>query len=179
VSALVEHRLRTMTAAALVGVSGVIAWSGGADAAGAQAQPDACVLFTRKDAKRVLGKAARRETSIQSAQGSECSYTAEKDAERVVGLAVGQFASDDEAAKAYTRARANAQFDGLKVENVRRLGQRAHWLPQTNNFERTVLGEKLVLGELTVLNGRRVYAMYVAPSSKSKARDAIKLVISD
>jgi hypothetical protein len=168
-----------MTAAAVVGVSGVIAWGGGGEAAGAQAKPDACVLFTRKEAKRVLGKGARRETSIQGAQGSECSYTAEKDAKRVVGLAAGEFASDDEAAKAYTRARANAQFDGLKVESVRRLGQRAHWLPQTNNFERTVLGEKLALGELTMLSGRRVYTAYVAPPSKEKARDAINLVLAD
>jgi hypothetical protein len=179
VSPLVERRVRKMTVAAVVGLSGVMSWGGGADAAGRQAQPDACTLFTRKEAKRVLGKAARRETRVQGAQGSECSYTAEKDPKRVVGLAVGQFASADEASKAYTRARANAQFDGLKVENVRRLGRRAHWLSMTNNFERTVLGEKLVLGELTVLTGRRVYAVYVAPPSKSKARDAINLVIAD
>jgi hypothetical protein len=179
VTTLVEQRVRKLTVAAIFGLSGVIAWGGGADAAGPQAQPDACALFTRKEAKRVLGKAARRETNIRGAQGSECSYTAEKDAKRVVGLAVGQFASADEASKAYTSARANAQFDGLKVENVRRLGRRAHWLPLTNNFERTVLNEKLAIGELTVLAGRRVYAVYISPPSKSKAREAISLVTAD
>jgi hypothetical protein len=179
VSALVEHRLRTIAAAAVVGVSGVIAWGGGGDAAGAQAQPDACVLFTRNDAKRILGKSVRRETKLAGTEASTCGYVAAKDAKRVVGFAVGEFPSADEASKAYTMARANAQFDGLKVENVRRLGRRAHWLPQTNNFERTVLDEKLVIGELTVLQGRRVYTVHVAPLSKSKASEAINLVIAD
>ena len=174
------RRLRTVTAAAVLGAGGVIAVGGAAQpASGTQAQPDACVLFTRKEATRVLGKAARRETRIQGAQGSECSYTAKKDAKRVVGVAVGQFASPDEASKAYTSARANAQFDGLKIENVRRLGRRAHWLPRTNNFERTVLGEQLAIGELTVLEGRRVYTAYVAPPSKRNARETINLVTAD
>ncbi|MDQ6852502.1 MAG: hypothetical protein M3046_02240 [Actinomycetota bacterium] len=178
-SALVERRVRAMTVAALVGLSGVIAWGGASDALGAQAQPNACRLLSRKDAERILGKPVRRETNLAGSQASSCSYVAEKDPKRVVGLAAAEFPSDDEASKAYTKARANAQFDGLEVENVRRLGQRAHWLPQTNNFERTVLGEKIVLGELTVLNGRRVYTVYVAPPSKKKAREAISLVIAD
>ena len=67
--------------------------------------------------------------------------SAERDTTRIVRLALGEFPSKDEASNAYTRARAKAQLDGLKAENVRGVGQRAHWLPQTNNFERTVLGE--------------------------------------
>ena len=93
-------------------------------------------------------------------QGSECIYAAEKDAKRIVRLALGEFPSKDEASNAYTMARAKAQFDGLMVENVRGVGQRAHWLPQTNNFERTVLGEQVEFGELTVLKGRRVYSVF-------------------
>lgn len=165
--------------AAVVGLSGVIAWGGGADAEGAQVQPNACKLLSQKSARRILGKPVRRETNLAGTQASSCSYVAEKDAKRIVGLAVAEFPSDEEASRAYTKARANAQFDGLKVANARRLGQRAHWLPQTNNFDRTVLGEKIVLGELTVLNGGRVYTVYVAPPSMSKARDAISLVIAD
>jgi hypothetical protein len=80
---------------------------------------------------------------------------------------------------AYTRARAKAQFDGLKVENVRGVGQRAHWLPRTNNFERTVVGERVEFGELTVLDGRRVYSVFIAPRSKSKALDAMKRIIAN
>jgi hypothetical protein len=148
-------------------------------AVAAQLQPDACKVLTPKEAKRVLGKTPRREAKIRSVQGSECIYAAEKDAKRIVRLALGEFPSKDEASNAYTRARANAQFDGLEVENVRRDGQRAHWLPQTNNFERTVLGEPVEFGELTVLEGRRVYSVSIAPPSKSKARDAMKRVIPD
>ena len=103
-------------------------------ATAAQLQPDACKLFTNKDARRILGEAARRDAKIRSVQGSECIYAGEKDPKRIVRLALGEFASGDEASKAYTAARANAQFDGLKVETVRRVGRRAHWLPQTNNF---------------------------------------------
>ena len=148
-------------------------------ATAAQLQPDACKLFTNKDARRILGQAARREAKIRSVQGSECIYAGEKDPKRIVRVALGEFGSGDEASKAYTMARANAQFDGLKVENVRRVGRRAHWLPQTNNFERTVAGEPVVFGELTVLEGRRVYSAFVAPPSQKKARDTINLVVAD
>jgi hypothetical protein len=64
----------------------------------------------------------------------------------------------------------------LKIENMRGVGQRASWLPQTNNFERTVVGEQIAFGELTALEGRRVYSVSVAPPSKSKARQAMNLV---
>lgn len=178
-STVIERRLRRTTVAAVVGLGGFVGVGGASDALGPQAQPNACELFSRKDARRIIGKAVRRETNITGQKGSQCSYTAEKDAKRVVGLAVGEFASTDEASKAYTKARANAKFDGLEVENVRRLGKRAYWLPKTNNFERTILGEKLVLGELTVLTGRRIYTVNIAPPSKKKARDAINLVIAD
>jgi hypothetical protein len=148
-------------------------------AVAAQLQPDACKVLTPKEAKRVLAKTPRREAKIRGVQGSECIYAAEKDAKRIVRLALGEFPSKDEASNAYTRARAEAQFDGLKVENVRGVGQHAHWLPRTNNFERTVLGEQVEFGELTVLEGRRVYSVSIAPPSKSKARDAMKRVIPD
>jgi len=148
-------------------------------AVAAQLQPDACKVLTPKEAKRVLAKTPRREAKIRGVQGSECIYAAEKEAKRIVRLALGEFPSKDKASTAYTRARAKAQFDGLKVENVRGVGQRAHWLPQTNNFERTVLGEQVAFGELTMLEGRRVYSMFVTPLSKMKARDAMKRVIAD
>jgi hypothetical protein len=170
--------IRTLTVAAVVGMGGILGLGDGSLAA-AQAQPNACELFTRKEAKRILGKAVRRETNLAGTQASTCGYVVEKDATRVVGLAAGEFPSDDEASKAYTRARADAQFDGLKIETVRKLGSGAYWLPKTNNFERTILDEKLVIGELTVLEGRRVYTVYLAPPSKTKARDTIKLVIAD
>jgi hypothetical protein len=170
---------RRLGTAAVAGLAGLVAFSTPPAAVAAQLQPDACKVLTPKEAKRVLGKAPRREAKIRGVQGSECIYAAEKDAKRIVRLALGEFPSKDEASKAYTRARAKAQFDGLKVENVRGVGQRAHWLPQTNNFERTVVGEQVEFGELTVLEGRRVYSVSIAPPSKSKARNAMKSVIPD
>ena len=178
-STVIERRLRRVTLAAAVGLGGVVGLGGAGDALGQPTQPNACELFTRKDAKKTLGKSVRRETNITGTDTSTCGYVAEKDAKRVVSVSVGEFASDDDAANAYTRAGVKAKFDGLKVENVRRLGNRAHWLPKTNNFERTVREQKIDLGELTVLQGRRVYTVYLAPPSKSKARDAINLVIAD
>jgi hypothetical protein len=164
---------------AAVSLSGVVAFVAPPAVSAGQLQPDACKVLTQKEARRILGQAARREVKLRSIQGSECIYAAEKDAKRIVRLALGEFPSDDEASEAYTRARAKAQFDGLKIENVRRTGQRAYWLPQTNNFERTVLGEQVAFGELTVLEGRRVYSVFVAQPSKKKARDTFNLVSAD
>jgi hypothetical protein len=96
-------------------------------------------------------------------QPDSCKVLTPKEAKRILGK----------------RARAKAQFDGLNVENVRGVGQRAHWLPQTNNFELTVVGEQVDFGELTVLEGQRVYSVFIAPPSTSKARDAMKRVIPD
>jgi hypothetical protein len=170
--------LRPVSIVAAIGLSG-IAFSASPAVAGAQLQPDACKVLTEKDTKQILGKTPRREAKIRGIQGSECIYAAKADAKRVVRLALGDFPSRDEAANAYARARTKAQFDGLKVENVRGVGRRAHWLSPTNNLERTVVGEPLVFGEMTVLDGRRVYSVFVGPSSKSKARDVTKLVIND
>jgi hypothetical protein len=166
---------RPVAIVAALGLSGVALAASPAVAA-TQLQPDACKVLTERKAKQVLGKAPLREAKIRGVQGSECIYAVKADAKRVVRLALGDFPSRDEAATAYARARAKAQSDGLKVENVRGVGQRAHWLSPTNNFERTVIGEQLVFGELTVLDGRRVYSVFVAPPSKSKAREAMKLV---
>jgi len=173
-----RYRPRVAIVAA-IGVTATVAFMTPPAAVATQLQADACKVLTPKEAKRVLGKAPRREAKIRSVQGSECIYATEKDAKRIVRLALGEFPSKDEASNAYTRARANAQFDGLKVENVRGVGQRAHWLPQTNNFERTVVGEQVEFGELTALEGRRVYSVFIAPPSKSKARDAMKRVIAN
>jgi hypothetical protein len=159
-----------------IAVSGVVASVGSPHALGAQLQPDTCKVLTQNEAKRVLGKTPRREAKIRGIEGSECIYAAEKDAKRIVRLALGEFPSRDEASNAYARARAKAQFDGLKIENMRGVGQRAYWLPQTNNFERTVVGEQVAFGELTALEGRRVYSVSVAPPSKSKTRQAMNLV---
>ena len=170
------RRLGTAAVVATISVSGIVAVSTPPAAVAAQLQPDACKVLTPKEAKRVLGKAPHREAKIRSVQGSECIYAAEKDDKRIVRLALGEFPSEEQASNAYARARAKAQFDGLKVENVRGVGQRAHWLPQTNNFERTVLGVEVAFGELTALEGRRVYSVFIAPPSKSKASDAMKRV---
>jgi hypothetical protein len=173
VTTVCASRLRAAVVVGLAGASMV----GGLGIAAAQTQPNACELLTQQDAKKVLGKAVRRETNLAGTEASQCSYTGERDAKRVVGLGVGEFGSADEAANAYTRARANAQFDGLKIENVRKLGDRAYYLPKTNNFERTIREKPLAIGELTMLDGQRVYTVYLAPPSKTKARDAIKLAI--
>jgi hypothetical protein len=174
-----QGRLRKTAIAAFVGLAGVLGFGSGNVAVAAQEQPNACELLTRKEARRILGRSVRRETNITGTEASSCSYVVTKDAKRVLGLGVGELASKDEASKAYTAARANAQFDGLKVHHVRRLGNIAHWLPKTNNFERKIGEEQVALGELTVLDGRRVYTVFIAPPSKTKARDAIELVISD
>jgi hypothetical protein len=42
-----------------------------------------------------------------------------------------------------------------------------------------VVGEQVEFGELTALEGRRVYSVFIAPPSKSKARDAMKRVIAN
>jgi hypothetical protein len=169
--------VRRLGTAAVVGLAGVASMVGGVDASGAQTQPNACELLTQQDAKKILGKTVRRETNVAGTQATSCSYVVAADAKRVVGLGVGTFATPDEAANAYTRARANAQFDGLKVENVRKLGDRAYYLPRTNNFERTVREKKLAFGEVTVLDGQDVYTAFITPPSKSKASDAIKKAI--
>jgi hypothetical protein len=169
--------MRRLGTAAVVGLAGVASMVGGIDASGAQTQPNACELLTQNDAKKILGKTVRRETNVAGTQATSCSYVVAGDAKRVVGLGVGTFATPDEAAKAYTRARANAQFDGLKIENVRKLGDRAYYLPRTNNFERTVREKKLAFGEVTVLEAQDVYTTFVTPPSKTKATDAIKKAI--
>jgi hypothetical protein len=169
--------VRRLGTAAVVGLAGVASMVGGVDASGAQTQPNACELLTQNDAKKILGKTVRRETNVAGTQATSCSYVVAADAKRVVGLGVGTFATPDEAANAYTRARANAQFDGLKIENVRKLGDRAYYLPRTNNFERTVREKKLAFGEVTVLEGQDVYTAFVTPPSKTKATDTIKKAI--
>lgn len=171
-----RHRGAIVAAISLSGIAALVAPPA---VAAAQLQPDVCKLFTPKEAERILGKEPRREAKLRSVQGSECIYAAKRDAKRVVRVALGEFPSDDEASSAWAMARANAQFDGLKIENVRRVGQRAYWLPQTNNFERAVLGEQAVFGELTVQDGRRVYSVFVTPPSKKKARDTFNLVTAD
>jgi hypothetical protein len=65
----------------------------------------------------------------------------------------------------------------LKIENVPKLGNRAHYLAKTNNFERKIRDKELVFGELTVLDGHDVHTGYVTPPSKTKARDAVKNAI--
>jgi hypothetical protein len=168
---------RRLTTAAVAGLAGVTSMVGGVDAAGAQTQPKACELLTQKDATKILGKPVRRETNLAGAHATSCSYVVAGDAKRVVGLGVGEFPSGDDAVRAFAKARANAQFDGLKVQSGLKLGTLAYWLPKTNNFERTVRGKKLDIGELTALDGPRVLTVYLAPPSKSKARDAIKSAI--
>ena len=169
------HRLR---AAVVVGLAGAASMVAGLETAGAQTQPNACELLTQNEAKKILGKAVRRETNLAGTAATSCSYVVAGDAKRVIGLGVGTFASADEAANAYTRARANAQFDGLEIKNVRKLGDRAYYLPKTNNFERTLRGKKLVISEVTALDGQRVYTVYVAPPSKDKARAAVRDAIA-
>ncbi len=100
------RRLGTAAIVAAISVSGVVAFSTPPAAVAAQLQPDACKVLTPKEAKRVLGKAPRREAKIRSVQGSECIYAAEKDAKRIVRLALGEFPSTMKRSNAYTRARA-------------------------------------------------------------------------
>ena len=170
---------RGFARAAVAGLASVASMVAGVEVAGAQTPPNVCELLTQNDATKILGKAVRRETNLAGTQASSCSYVAAKDAARVVGLAVGEFPSEDDATKAYARARANAQFDRLKIESRLKLGTLAYWLPKTNNVERTVRDKKLRIGEVTALDGPRVYTVFIAPPSKTKARDAMKLVITD
>jgi hypothetical protein len=168
---------RRLGTAAVSGLAGVGAMVGSVDASGAQTQPNACELLTQNDAKKILGKTVRRETNLAGTQATSCSYVVTGDTKRVIGLGVGTFASADEATNAYTRARANAQFDGLKIQKVRKLGDRAYYLPKTNNFERTVRDKRLAFGEVTVIDGQDVYTAFVTPPSKTKATETIKKAI--
>jgi hypothetical protein len=172
-------RARPFRTAAVAGLAGIASMVGSVDAVSAQTQPNACELLTRKDAKEIIGKPVRRETNITGTEASQCSYTVEKDSKRVLGLGIGELASAEEASNRWALARANAQFDDLKIENVRKLGNRAYYLPKTNNFTRRIGEDQLAIGELTVLDGRRVYTVYLAPPSKSKARDTMDLVVAD
>lgn len=165
------------TRAVVAALAGVASMVGGVELAGAQTQPSACELLTEKDARTILGKAVRRETNVAETQATSCSYVVTKDATRVLGVAVGEFPSGDEAANAFARSRATAQFDGLKIESGLKLGTLAYWLPKTNNFQRTVKNKKITIGELTALDGTRVYTVFLAPPSKAKARDAVKKAI--
>jgi hypothetical protein len=175
VSAPGARRRRTAAGAAVVVLACIVGSLGGT--ASAQTVPNACELFTQKDAKKILGKTVRRETNLAGIEATSCSYAVARDAKRVVGLGVGAFISADEAANAYARARATAQFDDLKIENVRNLGDAAYYLPKTNNFARTVREKKLVFGELTAVDGQDVYTAYLTPPSKGRARDVIEQAI--
>jgi hypothetical protein len=174
VTAVRTRRLRT---AAVAGLAGVASMVGGVDGAGAETQPNACELLTQNDARKILGKAVRRETHLAGTQATSCSYTAERDAKRVVGLGVAAFPSGDDAVRAFAEARGKAKFDGLEIQAGLKLDVLAYWLPKTNNFARTIRGKKLEVGEMTAVEGQDVYTVFVTPPSKSRARDAIKKAI--
>lgn len=166
-----------MARVAVAGLAGLASTIGWVDAAGAQTLPDACDLLTERDARKLLRKPVRRDVDVTGTAATQCGYTVRGDAKRVVGLAVGEFPAGDEAWNAYFRGRYEDRFEGLEIEDVRGIGYRAHWLPSTNNVERTVRGKKLTIGEMTVLDDRFVYTVYVAPPSKHRARDVIEKVI--
>jgi hypothetical protein len=114
------------TRAVVAGLAGVTSMLGGVELADAQTQPGACELLTEKDARTILGKPVRRETNLAGTQATSCSYVAARDPTRVVGLAVGEFASGDEAVNAFARSRATAHFDRLKIESGLKLGTPAY-----------------------------------------------------
>jgi len=137
----------------------------------------ACELFTEGEAADVLGGAVRREMDLGGTEASTCTYVGEDDATRALGLGAGTFESDEAADNAFRRARADAQFDGLEIEDVPDLGADAYWLPESNNFERTISDQELTYGELDVRVGNRVLTAFVTPSNRDAARAIAELTL--
>jgi len=148
----------------------------GGDSTSAAAN-EACELFTESDAEDVLGAPVEKETDLGGTEATSCSYVAADDPTRVLGLGVGDFETADEAETAILRARADAQFDGLEVQQVDDIGDEAYYLPASNNFERTINDEALTFGELGARDGRRVVTAFVTPANEDAARAITELAL--
>jgi hypothetical protein len=151
--------------------------NGGDDSTSA-AVNEACKLLSEGDAEDVLGAPVEKETDLGGTEATSCSYVAADDPTRVLGLGVGDFETADEAEKAILRARADAQFDGLELQQIDDVGDEAYYLPASNNFERTINDETLTFGELGARDGKRVVTAFVTPADEDAARAIVELAIS-
>lgn len=138
---------------------------------------EACELFSEDDAEEVLGAPVEKETDLGGTEATSCSYVAAHDPTRVLGLGVGDLETTDAAEKALLEARANAQFDGLEVQQIDDIGDEAYYLPASNNFERTINNEQLTFGELGARDGKRVATAFVTPADEDAARAIVELAL--
>jgi hypothetical protein len=138
----------------------------------------ACDLLSREDAEEVLGAPVEKETDLGGTEATSCGYVAADDPTRALGLGVGDFETVDGAGKAILKARADAQFDGLEVQQIDDIGDEAYYLPVSNNFERTINNEPLTFGELGARDGKRVFTAFVTPANEDAARAIVELAIS-
>ncbi|MGI8796696.1 MAG: hypothetical protein ACR2IR_09000 [Acidimicrobiia bacterium] len=138
---------------------------------------EACELFSDDDAEEVLGAPVEKETDLGGTEATSCSYVAADDPTRVLGLGVGDLETTDAAEKALLEARADAQFDGLEVQQIDDIGDEAYYLPASNNFERTISNEQLTFGELGARDGKRVATAFVTPANEDAARAIVELAL--
>jgi hypothetical protein len=138
---------------------------------------EACELFSEDDAEEVLGAPVEKETDLGGTEATSCSYVAADDPTRVLGLGVGDFETTDAAENALLKARADAQFDGLEVQQIDDIGGEAYYLPASNNFERTINNEQLTFGELGARDGKRVATAFVTPADEDAARAVVELAL--
>ncbi len=138
---------------------------------------EACRLFSESDAEDVLGAPVEKETDLGGTEATSCSYVAADDPTRSLGVGVGDFETTDAAEKAILKARADAQFDGLEVQQVDDIGDEAYYLPVSNNFERTINNEELSFSELGARDGKRVITSFVTPGNEDAARAIAEKVL--
>jgi hypothetical protein len=152
--------------------------------AGTQAQTaPACDLLTVEVAEEVLGGPAEQETALgtEDSGNSTCEYVGQTD--EVLGLGIVTFESADEASDAFGMSRLDTQFDEIEFEDVEGFGPggefgSAFFMPDSPNHSRTVTEVEFVFGELVVLDGLRVYSVWVSPSSLDVTKQAMEAVLT-
>ena len=137
----------------------------------------ACDIFTRQEARELLGGPGVRSIDLDEARASTCEYILEGDNTVFVGVSVGTFNDADAAENVFAVARANARFDELEPVDVDGVGDEAYWIDESTNFTREINGEPLTIGELNARSGATVVTVYVSPADQATAERAAAFVL--